>query len=436
MPYKCIMILLDGVGDRSHAVLGHRTPLQAAPTPVLDGLAGRGANGLYHAGMLGQAFASENAHFSMFGYDRSDFPGRGPLEALGAGMDLNPEDVAVLAHFVELRRYQGCLFLEKGKPGIDEQEVGALRCVVEYFEKNGVSVCFRPTSGAHGIITLSGNVAPFFTDSDPFIDGRPLIHVTPWASHSEDSAAVRAADAVKHYLIWSHERLEKHPVNRSRRRRGEAAVNGLVSQRSGQLRPVLPFVRQNGLKGLSIASGRVYAGLAKYLDMGFEKVADTGDPCADMAECLMLARKALKDYNFIHVHSKAPDEAAHAKDPELKKSVIASLDRGIGKAVGPLMDDPEVLVVIVADHATPSAGPLIHSGEPVPVTFVGTGVRQDQVRHFDEVSAASGALGLIRGKELMYLILNALDRAKLQGVMDTPTDQPFWPGSYEPFRVI
>ena len=36
---------------------------------------------------------------------------------------------------------------------------------------------------------------------------------------------------------------------------------------------------------------------------------------------------------------------------------------------------------------------------------------------------------------MMYLILNHLDRIKLTGIMDTPHDQPYWPGRYQPFQV-
>jgi 2,3-bisphosphoglycerate-independent phosphoglycerate mutase len=75
---------------------------------------------------------------------------------------------------------------------------------------------------------------------------------------------------------------------------------------------------------------------------------------------------------------------------------------------------------------------LIHSGESVPLVFHGPGVRRDLIRHYDEVSAAGGALGFVRGKELMYLIINHLDRAKLQGLMDTPVDQAYWPGRSKP----
>jgi 2,3-bisphosphoglycerate-independent phosphoglycerate mutase len=94
-----------------------------------------------------------------------------------------------------------------------------------------------------------------------------------------------------------------------------------------------------------------------------------------------------------------------------------------------------MLVIVTSDHSTPSAGTLVHSGEPVPLTMHGCGVRRDRVECFDEVSAASGALGMVRGKEMMYLILNYLDRAKLVGIMYSPIDQPFWPGEYAWFSL-
>ena len=78
---------------------------------------------------------------------------------------------------------------------------------------------------------------------------------------------------------------------------------------------------------------------------------------------------------------------------------------------------------------------MIHSGEPVPLLLHGEGVRRDEVSRFDEVSVGCGALNLVRGRELLYLILDSLDRAKLQGLMDTPDNQPYWPGDRRPFSA-
>ena len=169
--------------------------------------------------------------------------------------------------------------------------------------------------------------------------------------------------------------------------------------------------------------------------MDSRKVTDTTQPGNDLTQRLQIAGEALNIYDFVHVHTKMPDEAAHTKDPIYKTRVIEALDHGIGTVLDELIANPELLLVITADHSTPSSGPLIHSGEPVPLIFYGQGVRRDLVCRYDEVSAAGGGLGLARGKELMYLILNYLDRAKLHGIMDTPVDQPYWPGHCEPLRL-
>ena len=435
MPAKCVLILLDGIGDRSHEQLGDQTPLQAAKTPVLDELAEHGANGLYHAAFQGQALPSETAHFLMFGYDMSDFPGRGALEALGAGIDLSPKDVAVLSHFASLHESEGCLAVKQRKPEISKDELSRLIPAVEEYEVKGMHLQFIQTKGIFGIIRLSGNVSPYITDTDPFMDGKPLIGVNPWRDYREDAAACNSATMLREYLVWVYGQLKDHPVNLSRVNVGQDPINGFVTQRAGKLRSVTPFKKRYGLRGISISSGIVYWGLNSYLGMDSERVVDGKDPEKDMVDRLDIAYKALKNYDFVHVHTKAPDEAAHTKDPEFKKQVIEALDKGIGRAIGPLLDDPDVLLIVTADHSTPSSGPLIHSGESVPLTFLGRGVRKDKVCSFDEVSVSPGALGSVRGKELMYLILNHLERSKLRGIMDTPVDQPHWPGDYEPFRL-
>jgi 2,3-bisphosphoglycerate-independent phosphoglycerate mutase len=436
MSRKCIMILLDGVGDRSYPAFGDRTPLQAAETPFLDRIAREGASGLFHAAAVGQALPSENAHFAMFGYDMDAFPGRGALEALGAGIALNAGQVAVLAHFVTVDRLSdGTLVLKDGQPKVAAEEVQALIQTMGRFSADGVDVHLHPVHGHRGILTLAGTVAPFFTDSDPMKKDRALAAIQPWVTHAGDPAARNAARALGAYLEWVYRTARNHPVNAARRTAGRPLLNGLVTQRAGRLKQVTPFSEACGLRGVSIASGIVYHGLAAYLGMDVRKVADTRHPGDDLARRLKTAMALLPEYDFIHVHTKAPDEAAHTKDPVAKCRVIESLDQGIGTILDDLLAEPELLIVVAADHSTPSSGPLVHSGEPVPLVFHGPGIRRDLVEHFDEIRAAGGALGFVRGKELMYLIINHLDRAKLQGTMDMPADRPYWPGRYEPLRV-
>jgi 2,3-bisphosphoglycerate-independent phosphoglycerate mutase len=47
------------------------------------------------------------------------------------------------------------------------------------------------------------------------------------------------------------------------------------------------------------------------------------------------------------------------------------------------------------------------------VAIVGPNIRRDDVVSFDEMSAAKGCLGFLRGPELMLMLLNYADRSSL-----------------------
>jgi len=436
MPDKCLLLLLDGLGDRAQPELGNKTPLQAAKTPNMDRIAAVGANGLFHAARPGLALPSENAHFTLFGYGQEEFPGRGALEAMGAGMELSTRDVALLAHLCFVRQRDGVLWQERDiVRDVPEAEAAALIESVAVFETDGVEVRFLREKGLFGVLRLRGDVSRYVTDTNTMRDGAPMSEVAPWREYENDAPAIRTVRVLKAYLLWAWRTLAEHPVNLAREARGLVPVSGIVTQRAGRRRLVTPFSERYGLRGLTISSETIYKGLAAYLGLGAISDADTGDVGADYSRRLGLAREAMADYEFIHVHTKAPDSAAHSKDPRSKVQVIEALDRAIGEHLDPLLDDPSVLLALTSDHSTPSSGVLVHSGESVPLTFAGQGVRVDPVRQFNEVAAATGALGTVRGREFLYHVLNHLDRAKLAGIMDTPADQAFWPGNYKPFGI-
>ncbi|NDY41628.1 2,3-bisphosphoglycerate-independent phosphoglycerate mutase [Dissulfurirhabdus thermomarina] len=432
MPERCLLVILDGIGDRAVPSLGHRTPLQAAATPHLDRLAAAGACGLLHADRPGVPLPSENAHFALFGYEPAHFPGRGALEALGAGLPLETGDVAVLARLDHVEAADGLLRLGPELPGAAPGEAEALAAHLGPLETHGLRLAFHPVRGPFGILRIQGGAVPWFTDSDPMTRGAPMLRVRPWAGAPEPEAARRSAAAVEAYLRRALDRLPAHRVNRMRTADGRPPLNTLVTQRPGRAGTAPGFRRRWGLRGLSIGSGLLYKGIAAFLGLDFREDPDGGDPGADLARRLRMAAEAA-GHDFVHVHTKAPDQAAHTKTPEEKVRIIETLDRGLGESA--VIEDPSLLLVVTADHSTPSMGPLVHSGEPVPVVFHGGGVRRDDVRRFDEVACAAGVLGRLAGRDLMPMILDHLDRAKLRGLMDTPEDQPYWPGDREPWRT-
>jgi 2,3-bisphosphoglycerate-independent phosphoglycerate mutase len=431
---RCILLILDGLGDRGHTTFGGQTPLQMADTPNLDKLASLGMTGLLHPWLLGTALPSEIAHFLLFGYDLEDFPGRGYIEALGENLPLGDTDVALLGRIFAVKKQRGHLILTVEDPKVEAATCLALQEAVAAFHHEGVDISFIPTGGIRGLVLAKGEVAPAVTDSNPIYEGRPLMEVLPWEGWEHDERALKTARALNHYLAWAFRQLSAHPLNRERQRAGLAALNAVGLQRAGQKKPIIPFGDKWGFKPLAIAAGCLYRGLSRHVGMELAPVKDTGNVGADLLARLKVAHKELR-HDFIYIHTKAPDEAAHTKDPLTKKTAIEALDKALGFALKEIVTDLDTLLVVTSDHATNSAGAMIHSGEPVPLLMVGKYTWRDQVARFDEVSCAQGSLGLVRGQELMYLILNFLDRGKLMGLRDAPRDQPYFPGKFKPLKI-
>ena len=190
---RCILVILDGLGDHGHVVWGGQTPLQAASTPNLDRLAALGMNGLYHSYLQGVAMPSEIAHFLMFGYDLSDFPGRGYLEAVGENISLSPKDVALLGRIFSVRKHQQQLILEVEDPKVDAKTCLALQQDIKHFAAASVEVEFVPTKGIQGLVIVRGAVSPDITDSNPIHEGRPLMQVLPIQGKSRTKVSAAPA---------------------------------------------------------------------------------------------------------------------------------------------------------------------------------------------------------------------------------------------------
>ncbi len=429
MVKKCILLILDGLGDRAHQLLHNKTPLQVAYTPCLDSLAARGANGIFQPLPPGVAPPSENAHFKIFGYPAQEFPGRGYLEAIGADIEVADSEVAFLSHFVNFTEQDDQLVLAKDRPTTDKKEAAQFARTIRHFEYKDISCRFIPTHGCDGIVLLQGGVSPWVTDTDPLFEGQHLIAPLPLRGH-KDKPSKQTAEALQAYLSMCYHALNDHEGNWERAQKGMPLINGLVTQRPGQHRPHEDFLTRWGLSALSISSGLVYWGLAKYLGMDVGKLPDTAKPGMDLIQRLKMA--ASSDHDFVHVHTKVLDAASHSKDPLSKVTALETLDEGLATVVDTVLDDETVLVV-TSDHSTPSAGPQIHSGEPVPILAIGPGMRRDTVKQFDEIHCACGALGYLRGPDFMPMVLNWLDRAKLMGIMDNPIDRPYWPAARQNF---
>jgi 2,3-bisphosphoglycerate-independent phosphoglycerate mutase len=433
---KTILVLFDGLGDRSYQELDHRTPLQAAATPNLDHFAHLGSNGLFHAAAPGQCLPSENAHYLLFGYDMKDFPGRGLLEAVGEGVAFDDSDVLCLAHLAAVTWQNSVPILTRGRDETkgDQEEIGELLSAISSYDSEGIRFRLHQTRRNDAILVVSGQASPYISDSDPIRVGRAVARILPLRDNPEPRNSARTAKALNVYLSYCHRVLSDSALSRTRAVRNLPPANFLVTHRCGRRIIQEPFDRRWGLAGMLIASGSVYGGLAHELGLTFIKVRDSEDPGRDLRKRIRLA---LDDdrHDFCHVHTKVPDDTAHKGGPEDKKAAIAALDEGLDELLGAIQNRKDLLVGLTADHSTPCRSTLIHSGEPVPVAIVGPNVRRDDVVSFDEMSAAKGCLGFLRGAELMLVLLNYANRSSLMNHQLGDRKRPCVPRDYESFRL-
>ncbi|MDO8886446.1 alkaline phosphatase family protein [Candidatus Oleimmundimicrobium sp.] len=431
---KVLFVTLDGLGDRPAPELDRKTPLEAAHTPNLNKLASCGITGLLNSFSPGIAPGSDAAHFVLFGYSLDEFPGRGVFEAVGEGLDLNFEEVVLRASFASVAEENGCLKIVSRGIGAEEEVCRQLAKDILDDEIEGVNIRFVYNSKRQGIIFLSGGVSPDITDSDPFCNDLPVIKIQLMLDIKNKKKAEVTAHALNTYLRKVYFKLKDHPINIGRIKRGLPPLNFLLTKWASGRKRLTSFSDKFGFKAAMVASSVLFKGMASEIGMDFIELLYLEDVHKDMKRRLKAASDALNGgYDFVHVHTKVPDEAAHTKNPLFKKEVIEKLDTAFDTILSDFDDD--TLIVVTSDHSTPSSGSLIHSGEPVPIVIIGRTVRVDDIKEFGERACLRGGLGRIEGRNLMNIILNLTDRAKYFGSRPVPLDTSHRPSKINPFKI-
>jgi 2,3-bisphosphoglycerate-independent phosphoglycerate mutase len=437
-----LFIVLDGLADRPQKALGGKTPLEAARTPHLDRLAQLGTNGLLIPLTPGVPLESELSHFLLFGYPLAKFPGRAAFEAIGRGFEVASETVVLLASFATTSIVEGKVrretILWEERRTRDEADCEALCATLATYESEGIHFSLQSCGHCEAILTLSGNPSRYISDVDPFYNGALVASALPLEEDPDQENAERTATALNEYLRWVYHRLSEHSVNRERQALQLPPINFLLTKWAAVRPDVQPFLEQNGLRAASVENYPLYIGIARVCGMTPVTVPQHAEVGADFREKLQAAERLFQQgYEFVHLHSKGPDVAAHQKDPLGKRDAIAAIDSVLDPVVKLVGSEADLLVVITGDHATPSSGPLIHSGEAVPLLIAGgANVLVDDVEEFNERAAIHGGLGRVYGVDLMPILLNLTDRIRLHGMRHHPQVRPYWPRQGDPFTVL
>lgn len=396
---KTVLLILDGLGDRPHKELNGKTPLEYAETPNLDRLCAASETGMMIPWRQGVPLGTEVSHFILFGYDINDFPGRGIINALSRDFNLEKNAVYLCTSWAWVEEEEGLSIKERWTKDLSVDEISELKKVLPH-SIGQISFEWERSAGPHGVLKLSGNnISSDISDSDPFYDNSFVMEVEPF--ESVEKCAISTAEILNEYLQRSYNLLKNHPVNVERRKSGKQPANFLLTKWAGEMPDLISFEEKHGMKACIVASSLLMYGISRMLGMEYIKYES-------FEEGVDIAIKS--SFDFIHLHTKDTDEAAHTKNPFNKVKVLEEIDSCIGKLVDMALNE-EILLIVTGDHTTPSSGTMIHSGEPLPIMIAGKNTRVDDVAKFGERSCAHGSLRMF-GTDLMQMILNLNDRAQ------------------------
>lgn len=406
---KVLLLVLDGISDRPCQELGGQTPLQAARTPNLDRVAREGICGIMDSIAPGIRPGSDTSHLNILGYPPEKYyTGRGPLEALGTGIQMEPGMIGFRCNYATLD--DGGRVIDR-RAGRIHQTGNLSRAILDTVDLSDLGVTFDLRSGAGHRAALAfrgGGLGACVSSNDPKKDGV----IPPRFRELRDSAADRkTASALNIFVDQANVVLKSHPLNHERRAEGLAPANTLLIRGAGEMGHFEPFPERWGLSGSVIAAATLIQGIGMAVGLRYVPVAGaTGSVDTNLEGKVEAVQKELETQDFVLLNIKGADEAGHDGHAKEKKEFIEKTDA----ALGPLVGLEKCLLVVCADHSTPCSI-RDHSADPVPVVMNGEGVRTDSVRNFDEYACAGGGLHRLPGSALMPVICDLINRAKKYG---------------------
>jgi len=384
-PARIVLLVIDGLGGLPNPETG-KSELETANIPNLDALTARGICGLADPVAPGITPGSAPGHLALFGYDPISYNiGRGILEAIGIGVELQPGDVATRGNFCTVD--EKGLVTDRRAGRISTEKCTELCELLDGITIDDVQVLVYPVREHRFVAVFRGdNLAADVTESDPQQTG-----VAPEAITALSPEAGRLADIANQFIGRAKTLLAKHhPAN-------------MVLLRGFSKQPCFPTMSEiYKLQPVAIAIYPMYRGLARLVGM---EVVETGTTLEDEFATL---KQNYANYDFFFLHVKWTDSAGEDGDFDRKVRILEQIDAALP---GLINLEPDVIVV-TGDHSTPAVlgG---HSWHPVPVLICSKYCRPDRVKEFSETAFLSGGLGRLYATQIMPLAMaNALKLTK------------------------
>ena len=351
---KTVILIGDGMGDYPCEAAGNRTPLQAATIPNMRRIAAAGKIHMVRTAPEGMFPGSDVCNLGLLGYNPAEnYSGRGPIEAAGAHIVLEDDDVAVRCNLVTV---EDDIMRDYSAGHISSEEgVALIQALQEVLGADGLT--FYPGVQYRHILVIRKGPASAHTHPPHEI---PDLGIADYLPNS-----IELCDL----MMASREVFAEHPVNLKRIAEGKLPATQIWLWGQGGALHLPTYQDLYGLSGGMITAVDLLRGCAvlaglEVVDVeGANGLIDTNYDGKVHA-----ALQVLKEHDFVYVHVEAPDECGHMGDLALKIEAIELFD---AKVVGPIWQAMEALgesyrIVVTMDHRTP-VSTRRHSGEPVPL---------------------------------------------------------------------
>jgi len=392
-PCPTLLLVIDGLADRPVRALGGRTPLQAADTPTLDRLAKEGRCGLADAVSPGVVPDTAAGTLAVLGQSPLALK-RGPVEAVGAGFSLSPDDIALRGNLATVDEHGVVIDRRAGRIRTETNELAQAidRLALPRSVPKDIEVRVAPSTEHRLAVVLKGrHLSSEIMGSDPGEGAAAAPALIPKALDPNNRDAVFTARILALFEQQARTVLEQHPLNAARRAEGLFPANAILTRGAGRIHRLIPLEEAGiPLRLVCVSGDRTILGLCSWL--GAEIVTKDGMTAnldTDLKLKFKEAHDALLRSDLVLLQVKGADIAAHDRRPELKVEFLERLDRMLGT----FLDDFEgpLRVAVGSDHATVSESGQ-HAADPLPVLIWGDGIESDEVVRFDEISVGVGAL--------------------------------------------
>jgi 2,3-bisphosphoglycerate-independent phosphoglycerate mutase len=385
---KIVMIILDGLGGLP---VNRKTELETAATPNLNQLATGSELGLTIPISMGITPGSGPAHLALFGYNPLDYSiGRGILEALGIGIKVEGNDIAVRGNFATQEK--GIITDRRAGriPTKRNQEIIAqLDKKINWIEDVEIKL-YAGEEHRFVLLIRGSGLSDDVTDADPEITGKPILY-----AKAKSPQAERTATILNKFIIRVTEELS-----------GQSPANTCLLRGTAKY-PAIPSMNELfRLKAAAIASYPMYRGLAQLVGMD---ILDTGPTIRDEIDTL---EQHFDRYNFFFIHIKKTDSYGEDGAFANKVKTIEEFDRLLPDI---LKLNPQTLV-ITGDHSTPSTMKS-HSWHPNPFLIQSPHIRMNpgNPKTFCETTCASGMLGRFHSIDILPLSMGHALKFKKYG---------------------